>query len=300
MAMDKTSPSTTGSGASVTSAGGMRHAGSMNILRTSSPPVAVKFIESTSKDRPFFLYFATHDIHVPRVPHPRFSGKSGMGPRGDALLEFDWSVGEIAATLDRLGLAENTLLIITSDNGPVLDDGYIDQAREKNGSHRPAGNWRGGKGSAFEGGTRVPFILRWPARIKPGVSDALIGQVDLFASFAALTGSTLGADDAPDSFNLLPALLAETDSGRDHLIQQGGPLSITRGHLKYIQPTKEPNPPKISTNTGIETGRNGVPQLYDLQADPGETKNLADQRPGDVKELAGLLDRLRTSGRSRP
>ena len=133
---------------------------------------AVEFIER-HKARPFFLYFATHDIHVPRVPHPRFAGKSGMGPRGDAIVEFDWSVGEVLDALDENGLAENTLVILTSDNGPVVDDGYRDDAVEKLGGHKPAGPFRGGKYSIFEGGTRVPFIVRWPGRVKPGTSKAL-------------------------------------------------------------------------------------------------------------------------------
>ena len=117
----------------------------------------MKFIEE-NKDRPFFLYFATHDIHVPRVPHPRFAGKSACGVRGDVIQEFDWSVGEIVATLDRLKLADDTLLIVTSDNGPVVDDGYADGAVEKLNGHLPAGAYRGGKYTVYEGGTRVPFI----------------------------------------------------------------------------------------------------------------------------------------------
>ncbi len=120
---------------------------------------AVRFIEE-QKNKPFFLYFATHDIHVPRVPHPRFAGRTSMGPRGDALVQFDWSVGEILAALDRLKLTGNTIVILTSDNGPVIDDGYRDFAVEKLGAHKPAGVFRGGKYSLFEGGTRVPFILR--------------------------------------------------------------------------------------------------------------------------------------------
>ena len=124
---------------------------------------AVSFIEQR-KDKPFFLYFATHDIHVPRVPHPRFAGKTSMGPRGDAMVEFDWCVGEILKTLDRHKLTKNTLVILTSDNGPVIDDGYKDGALEKLGGHKPAGPLRGGKYSRFEAGTRVPFIVRWPAR----------------------------------------------------------------------------------------------------------------------------------------
>ena len=131
---------------------------------------------------------ALHEPHVPRVPHPRFAGATTMGPRGDAIAQLDWSVGQVLATLDRLGLTRNTLVLFTSDNGPVVDDGYRDQAVEKLGDHTPAGPFRGGKYSTFEGGTRVPFVVRWPARVKPGVSDALISQVDLLASFAALVG----------------------------------------------------------------------------------------------------------------
>ena len=126
---------------------------------------AVKFIEE-NKNKPFFLYFSTHDIHVPRTPNQRFIGKSGMGPRGDAILEFDWSVGEIIKTIDHLGLAPNTIIIVTSDNGPVVDDGYKDQAVELLGSHKPAGPLRGGKYSAFDGGTRVIFIASWKGKIK--------------------------------------------------------------------------------------------------------------------------------------
>src|SRR5262249_48060158 len=150
---------------------------------------------------------ATHDIHVPRVPHARFAGSTSLGPRGDVIQELDWTVGEILKTLDRLKLTDNTLVMFSSDNGPVLDDGYADDAVEKLGTHKPAGPLRGGKYSIYEGGTRVPLLARWPARIKPGVSSALLSQLDLFASLAALTGQKLSADAAPDSQNILPALL---------------------------------------------------------------------------------------------
>ncbi len=149
---------------------------------------AVEFIKR-HKSRPFFLYFATHDIHVPRVPHPRFNGKSGMGPRGDAIVQFDWSVGQVLSALDENGLTANTLVVLTSDNGPVVDDGYRDESVEKLGDHKPAGPYRGGKYSRFEGGTRVPFIVRWPGRVKPGTSKALVSQIDFVASFAALVHS---------------------------------------------------------------------------------------------------------------
>ncbi|MDH3584931.1 MAG: sulfatase-like hydrolase/transferase, partial [Phycisphaerae bacterium] len=117
---------------------------------------SVKWIEQ-NRDKPFFLFFSSHDIHVPRMPHERFHGKSGLGFRGDAIVQLDWCVGELTKTLDRLKLTENTLIVFCSDNGPVLDDGYKDGAKEKLGSHKPAGPYRGGKYSIFEGGTRTPF-----------------------------------------------------------------------------------------------------------------------------------------------
>jgi arylsulfatase A-like enzyme len=136
---------------------------------------ATSFIDK-NKDCPFFLYFATHDIHVPRVPNPRFVGATDLGPRGDVIAQLDFCVGEILQTLDRLDLADNTLVLFTSDNGPVVDDGYKDQAVEKLDGHKPAGPLRGGKYSIFDGGTRVPFLVRWPTRVKPGQSDALVEQ----------------------------------------------------------------------------------------------------------------------------
>ena len=250
---------------------------------------ATAFIER-ERGRPFFLYFATHDIHVPRVPHPRFVGQTTMGPRGDAIVQFDWCVGQILATVDRLGLAADTLVILTSDNGPVLDDGYRDDAVARIGDHRPAGPLRGGKYSIFEGGTGVPFIVRWPARVGPGVSHALISQVDLCATLAALTGQSLPAGAAPDSVNVLPALLGESPAGRDHIVEHAGNLAIRSGDWKYIEP--RPGPAR-SANTNIELGNNPEPQLYDLASDPGETANVAAQHPERVQELAAELQRIR-------
>jgi arylsulfatase A-like enzyme len=256
---------------------------------------AQTFIEN-NKDRRFFVCFATHDIHVPRVPHPRFVGKSGLGPRGDAIVQFDWCVGEILNTLDRLELADDTLVIFTSDNGPVVDDGYKDRAVELLDGHKPSGPLRGGKYSAFDAGTRVPCMIRWPKRIKPSLSDALISQVDFMASFAALTGQKLAPDDAPDSFDVLGALLDRTKTGRDHLVEQAGVLSLIKGDWKYIEPGKGP---KVSATTGIELGRDMQPQLYNLKNDLGEKHNLATQHPDIVKELAAMLKNIRDSQRTR-
>jgi arylsulfatase A-like enzyme len=257
---------------------------------------ALDFIEQ-NRSRPFFLYFATHDLHVPRVPHPRFAGTSGMGPRGDALLEGDWSVGEILAALDRLKLADNTLVIFTSDNGPVVDDGYKDEAVEKLGGHTPAGPLRGGKGSNFEGGTRVPFIVRWPAVVERGVSNALVSQVDLIASFASFTGQKLTEADAPDSFDVMAALLGKGRTGREHLVQQATVLSLREGSWKYIEPSSGP---KITANTNIETGNDIDGQLYDLGRDVGERQNLAAKYPERMRQMAAQLAKIREAGRSRP
>ncbi|MBN2272487.1 MAG: arylsulfatase [Sedimentisphaerales bacterium] len=253
------------------------------------------FIEK-NKDRRFFLYFATHDIHVPRAPHPRFVGKSGLGPRGDAIVQLDWCVGEILKTLDRLKLAEETLVIFTSDNGPVVDDGYKDQAVERLDGHKPSGPLRGGKYSAFDAGTRVPCMVRWPRRVKPGLSDALISQIDFMASVAALTGQILAPGDAPDSFDVLGALLDETKTGRDHLVEQAGILSLVKGDWKYIEPGKGA---KVSAATGIELGHDTQPQLYDLKNDLGEKHNLAAEHPEIVEEFAAMLENIRESGRTR-
>jgi arylsulfatase A-like enzyme len=256
---------------------------------------AIRFIEQT-KDKPFFLFFALHDPHVPRVPHPRFVGKSQLGPRGDAIVQADWCVGQITATLERLGLLHNTLVIISSDNGPVLDDGYKDQAKELNGDHAPAGQYRGGKYSRYEGGTRVPFITCWPNRIKPGESAALVSQIDLYASLATLVGGTLAPSDAPDSLDVLPALLGTSRHGRDHHIEQGNGLAIRMGNWKYLPPVKGE---KINKNTGTELGSSETGVLYDLEQDIGEKNNLANQHPEKVAELQEKLEAIQAAGRSR-
>lgn len=251
---------------------------------------AVSFIEKNS-EHPFFLYFATNDVHVPRDPHPRFVGKSGMGARGDAILEFDWSVGEILRTLDSLGLAENTLVILTSDNGPVVDDGYKDMAVELLGDHKPWHNMRGGKYSIFEAGTRVPALARWSGKIKAGkVTNAAISQIDLFATFAAITNQKLDADEAPDSQNQLKALLGKDPKGRSHIIEHAHTHSITVGQWKYIEPSGGAVYDKL-TNT--EYGNNKNPQLYNLKEDLCERNNLAEQHPDIVAKLAAQLKQVK-------
>jgi arylsulfatase A-like enzyme len=256
---------------------------------------AVKFIEN-NKDKPFFLYFSTHDIHVPRVPHPRFAGKSKLGPRGDVILEFDWSVGQIMNVIDSLKLSDRTMIIVTSDNGPVVDDGYKDMAVELLNGHTPTGPLRGGKYSLFDGGTRVVFIVRWTGKVVPGVTDALFSQIDLLSSLSALTGQQLNYDAGPDSFNQLEVLLGNTTKGREWLVEHSGRLSIVRGDWKYI----EPGPgEKVLVNTNTETGNNPNPQLYNLNIDIGEKNNLAGHNPDLVKELSDLLKKIKDDGRTR-
>lgn len=240
--------------------------------------------------RPFFLYFASHDIHVPRVPHPRYASATAMGPRGNAIAEFDDCVGRIIASLEQRNLLHNTLILLSSDNGAVVDDGYRDQAVERLGAHRPNGALRGGKGSKFEGGTRVPFIAHWPARIKPSVSPALLGQLDLFKSLASLTGASPPAGAAPDSEDILPALLGESQKGRQLLVEQSGGLGLRDGAWKYIEPSQGP---ALSLNTNTETGNNPQPQLYDLAADPSEQRNLAPAQPARLEAMAAKLQQIR-------
>jgi len=255
---------------------------------------AVAFIEQ-QKSRRFFLYFATHDIHVPRLPNQRFVGKTQMGPRGDVIVQLDWCVGRIVETLDRLGLANDTLFLFSSDNGPVVDDGYRDQAVEKLGDHKPAGPLRGGKYSAYDGGTRVPFIARWPGTVKPGVSGALVDQVDLLSSLAALTGQKPPAGAAPDSFNVLAALLGRSKHARGHVVEHAGALSLIVGDWKVIRP----NPgPKLTA--GNETGNDTQPQLFRISEDPGEKNNLAAMYPNRVKKMLARLEGIEKAGRSRP
>jgi arylsulfatase A-like enzyme len=257
---------------------------------------AVAFIER-HRNEPFFLYFSTHDIHVPRVPHPRFAGRSGLGPRGDVIVQLDSCVGEILRTLDRLGLADDTMVVFTSDNGPVVDDGYKDQAVELLDGHRPSGPLRGGKYSAFDAGTRVPFIVRWPRRVKAGVSEALVCQIDLSASMAALTGQMLASENGPDSFDVSAAMVGDARAGREHLVEHAGVLSLIRGDWKYIEPGRGP---KVNANTNTELGNDPQPQLYNLKDDLGEKHNVAAERPDLVEEMAGLLRKIREAGRSRP
>ncbi len=255
------------------------------------------------KDQPFFLYFASQDIHVPRVAHERFQGKSSLGPRGDCILQLDWCVGELMKTLDRLGLAENTLVVFCSDNGPVLDDGYKDHAVENLGDHQPAGPYRGGKYSVWEGGTRTPFLTRWKGRIAPAVSDEIVSTVDFAASFAELTGTSLSEGGCLDSFNVLDALLGKPGAkGREHLLQQdngSGNFGLRAGEWKLVRLEK-----RGKSEAVVSRSEPPVPEsrhtLYHLTNDPGERTDVSAAHPEIVQRLLAQLDHLIAEGGSRP
>ena len=229
-----------------------------------------------NKDKPFFLYYGLHQPHVPRVPNERFVGKSGMGPRGDVILEADWCVSEFLKEIDRLGLTENTLVILTSDNGPVLDDGYADEAEELVGTHKPAGPYKGWKTERYMGGTCIPFMVRWPGIVNAGtVSDAFVSQMDLLASLAALTGQAYA--DKTDSQNLLPAFLGKSNKGRSEMVIEGMlTYGFRQGDWVMIPPY-----PGISKEY----------ELYNVKEDPGQIKNVAGNK-ANRKRLRQMMQRF--------
>lgn len=260
---------------------------------------SVKWIEA-NQGGPFFLFFASHDLHVPRMPHERFQGKTSLGFRGDSIVQLDWCVGALMDTLERLKLKDNTLIVFCSDNGPVLDDGYKDGAVEKLGTHQPAGPYSGGKYSVLEGGMRTPFITHWPGRITPGESGEVVCTIDLAASLAALTGVELPADACLDSFNVASALFGEAGAkGRDHLIQQdngqGGNFGLRISNWKLIRGSAN----KRAGNSEKAESKNNL-QLFNLATDAGEKSNVAEQHPDIAKRLTEQLDRVISAGRSRP
>ncbi len=253
--------------------------------------------------QPFFLFFASHDLHVPRMPHERFHGATKLGFRGDSIAEFDWSVGELMKTLDRLGLAEKTLIVLCSDNGPVMDDGYKDGALEQRGDHRAGGPYRGGKYSVYEGGTRTPFITRWKGRIQPGVSAEVVSTIDLAASLAALTGTALPADACGDSIDVSGALLGKPGAkGRDHYVQQDnggtGNFGFRVGNWKLVRYET-----KFANNEIVEQPLQRTPapqfQLFDLAKDPGEKTDVFAKNPEVGENLKARLAAIVAATRSR-
>ncbi|MEO7463808.1 MAG: arylsulfatase [Ferruginibacter sp.] len=247
---------------------------------------AKEFIQ-VNKTKPFFLFYTLTEPHVPRMPSTMFKGKSGLGFRGDAILQLDWTVGQIMQQLELLGIAKNTMIIFSSDNGPVLDDGYVDGAVTELNGHTPWGPYRGGKNSSYEAGTIIPFIISWPNKIKPGVSDALICQMDLMASFANLFKKQLPGNVGTDSENMLPELLGKSKKGRSVVVEQGlESMAVLSGGWKFIAPN---NGNKMDTLTNIELGNSRQPQLFNLKEDIGEKNNLAEKYPAKLREMQALL-----------
>ena len=240
------------------------------------------------KDQPFFLYYALQQPHVPRTPHPRFAGSSGLGPRGDVIVEADWCVGELIKTLEEEGLLENTLIVFSSDNGPVVNDGYYDDAVEKLGDHEPRGPLRGGKYSLFEAGTRIPFITYWKGTIEPSVSDALVSQLDLLSSIATLTGSERRG---PDSKELLNVFLGKSQKGREELIIEATTrTALRKGHWAMIPPYSGP---AKNNNVNIELGNSDEYLLFNLDDDISQQENLAGSKPEKLKEMIETFEKIR-------
>ena len=257
---------------------------------------AVDFMRK-HKDQPFFLFHSMHDIHVPRLPNPRFKGASTMGPRGDAIAQLDWITGQIVKELETLGIADNTILIFTSDNGPVLDDGYEDLAVELLGEHKPAGPLRGGKYSAYEAGTRVPTIVYWPGTIAPAQSDALVSQLDIYATMADILGLPLAEGEAIDSLAQTQTWLGQTATGREWLaLESVGTVSLRHKDWKYVRPFQSESLPAWLHNKDIETGLQASQQLYNLTDDIAERHNLADTKPNKVTAMQQKLGEIIANG----
>ena len=278
---------------------------------------AREFIQK-HKAEPFFLYFAPSDIHVPHAPADQFAGRSECGIRCDTITQLDWCVGRLMEALQECGVADNTLVIFTSDNGPVVNDGYNDNSVELLGRHKPAGPYRGGKYSIYEGGTRIPLITHWRGHIMPSVSDALVSQLDLLRSLAALVQQAVPEGGAPDSLNELTALLGQTTNGRQTLIEEADVLAIRDGKWKLIDRSQRPGahpspPPPPITDPRVIARRKRIEQLhmpgsvdypvaplelYDLESDPGETNNVAELHPKIVGQLRTQLAEIRAAGHS--
>jgi len=249
-----------------------------------------KYIKN-HKDEPFFLYYALQQPHVPRTPHPRFVGKSGMGPRGDVIVEADWCIGQLINTLESEGILENTLIVLSSDNGPVLNDGYYDDAVEKLGDHTPAGPLRGGKYSLFEAGPRVPFITYWKGKIKPGISDAMVTQIDLFSSLSRLVGSDSKGGDSED---LLDTFMGNSQKGREAFVLEAtSRTALRQGDWVMIPPYKGAARNKF---VNIELGNDKEYQLYNLKDDIGEQNNLAETHKEKLEEMISVFMKIRGEG----
>ena len=239
------------------------------------------------KDKPFFLFYSLQQPHVPRTPHPRFVGSSGMGPRGDVIKEADWCIGEMYNYLEENGILENTIIIISSDNGPVLNDGYYDDAVEKLGDHTPAGNLRGGKYSLFEAGTRVPFITYWKGKIKPQVSDEIVTQIDFLNSFSSLIGSEIKSNDGVDLSNVL---FKNTGKGREELVIEATSRTAFRQNNWVMIPPYDLI--AVHPRVNIELGNSKDHLLFNLEEDISQQNDLSKSNPDKLKEMISRYEEI--------
>jgi arylsulfatase A-like enzyme len=269
---------------------------------------ALRYIGAQAKNgKPFFLYFPLTTPHKPVLPHPRFRGKTGLGPYGDFVVQVDWTVGQVLKALDEAGVADNTLLVFTSDNGSYmyrLDQGdepdHADQpsiqAYRAN-RHRANYVFRGTKADIWEGGHHVPFLARWPGKIMAGSRcEETVCLTDFMATCAAVVGADLSNDEAEDSFSLLPLMQGkERPTPRAPVIHHSarGMFAIRDGQWKLV----------LGNGSGGRENPRGKPfgkpyQLFDLSRDIVESRNLADQEPKIVASLIEKFETIRESGRS--
>lgn len=260
-------------------------------------------------DKPFFLYHSMQAVHLPSFPASQFKGKTNSGPHGDFIFEMDYIVGELLKKLADLGVADNTIVMLASDNGPEVPT-VIDM--RKTYGHDGARPWRGVKRDQWEGGHRTPFIVKWPGKVKPNsVSDQLLSLTDVMATFAEIIGAEIPHDAAEDSYNMLPALLGKAgkEPVRQYMLQQTWTLemSIRNGNWKYLDHKgsggnnyERDGEWGMKQYTIEDTDPDAPGQLYNLDTDPGEITNLYSKHPEIVKELKTKLEEFKASGRSAP
>jgi len=267
------------------------------------------FLETHVKEnpgKPFFLFHAMQAVHLPSLAAAPFKGKTQAGPHGDFIFEMDYIVGELMKTLDRLGVADNTLVMFASDNGPEVTSVVHMRNDYQHDGARP---WRGMKRDQWEGGHRTPFIVRWPGVVEPGSTTAqMISLTDIMATCAAVVGAALPNDAAEDSYNILPVLDGTQGAKpvREYLLQQtiSLSLSIRRGPWKLLAHKGSGGnnyaAPDLKPYAIPDTDPDAPGQLYNLDADPGERINLYRKHPEIVAELLARLEQYKTSGRSAP
>ena len=261
---------------------------------------SIAFIEAQKKAdpaKPFFIYIPLNAPHTPIVPTKEFQGTSGISPYADFVKQVDHDVGRLMASLEKQGLTENTLVIFTADNGcsPAANISELQKA-----SHEPSYIYRGHKADLYEGGHRVPFLVRWPAKVKPGVSPALVGQIDFLATFADITGASVPAAMAEDSVSFLPVLRGDMPEVRQGIVSQSinGSFAIRDGAWKLLLSAGSGG--WSSPKPGAEEASLPSVQLYDLSKDPGERNNLQAEFPERVAAMKAELEKTIARGRSTP